>query len=79
MKMAMIEVDAWIRAEAFGDAVRLLLQVHDELVLEVVDDQVEHVAKSVKHIMERVADFDVPLTVNVASGKNWKAMKAVDV
>ena len=79
MKMAMIEVDVWLREQDFGDEVRLLLQVHDELVLEVANDRVEEVAKNIKRIMESVATFNAPLTVEVESGKNWKAMKPVDL
>ena len=79
MKMAMIEVDVWLREQDFGDEARLLLQVHDELVLEVANDRVEEVAKNIKRIMESVATFNAPLTVEVESGKNWKAMKPVDL
>ncbi len=76
MKMAMIKVDEWIKDEGFGDDVRLLLQVHDELVLEVKTDLVSKVSDQLKEIMENVASFNVPLTVEVEVGDNWKEMKS---
>ena len=75
MKMAMIAVDKWINTEGFDDDVKLLLQVHDELVLEVKADLVEKVSDKLKEIMEKVASFEVPLTVDVEVGDNWKEMK----
>lgn len=73
IKLAMIELDAAL-AEADVEAV-LLLQVHDELVLECRKDQLEAVSALLKKIMEKVVTFDVPLTVDVHSGQNWKEAK----
>lgn len=79
MKMAMLQVDAWVRTVTAvpkkKDAVRLLLQVHDELVLEVEDDMVDVAAEAVKKIMETVVTLEVPLAVDVEVGDNWGAMK----
>ena len=50
---------------------RLLLQVHDELVLESPDDQAERAAKIVKKTMEDVSIFDVPVVAEYGVGSNW--------
>ncbi len=70
VKLAMIAVDAWLR-EA-GLATKLVLQVHDELVLEVPDGEIEAVRSELKRRMENVAQLDVPLVVDVGAGPNWE-------
>ena len=67
MKVAMVEV---ARAELPVGA-RMILTVHDELVFEVPDAAVEATGAAVKAIMERAMPLDVPLVVDVGSGKNW--------
>ncbi|MGM0982529.1 MAG: DNA polymerase I [Pseudomonadota bacterium] len=69
IKRAMIDVDAWLSGEDF-DAV-MVMQVHDELVFEVAEDQVEVFIKEVKGRMEGAAKLDVALTVEAESGANW--------
>ena len=69
IKMAMIEVDRWIRDES--PEVRIILQVHDELVLEVPEGDVEAVIDAVKPMMSGVAELAVPLVVEAGSGPNW--------
>jgi DNA polymerase-1 len=54
---------------------RILLQVHDELVLEVPAHEVEQVAKIVKEAMEQSVSLKVPLEVDVNVGKNWADAK----
>lgn len=49
----------------------MLLQVHDELVFEAPDDEVEAVSRLVKEIMENVVDYEVPFTAEVGVGTNW--------
>ena len=49
----------------------MILQIHDELLFEVPDDQVDKIAKKVKHIMENVMTLNVPLVVDISIGKNW--------
>jgi DNA polymerase-1 len=69
IKRAMIAVDAWCARE---DApARLIMQVHDELVLEVRSDAVEPVAEAVRERMTTAAELRVPLRVDVGSGANW--------
>ncbi len=69
IKMAMLAVDSWIKKE--HDAGEMILQIHDELLFEVPDDQVDKVGKKVKLIMENVMNLSVPLVVDISIGKNW--------
>ena len=69
VKMAMIEVDRRIKSGEIE--AKLLLQVHDELVLEVKEDRAEFVANQIKQVMENVASFSVPLAVEAKWAKNW--------
>ena len=69
MKRAMRRVDRALEAEAPG--VRMLLQVHDELVFEVPEDAVDRAKALVKSVMEGAAALDVPLVVDVGAGANW--------
>jgi len=69
VKLAMLRVDARIRES--GSSARLLLQVHDELVLEVPEGEVEVVAAEVKRIMEGALSLDVPLVVEVGRARDW--------
>lgn len=76
MKMAMIAVQQKIQKnKAWGDDVRLLLQVHDELVLEVKKGLEDEVLKMVVHEMKHVADLRVPIEVNTSVGTRWGDMK----
>jgi DNA polymerase-1 len=69
IKRAMIAVDSWCTRE---DApARLIMQVHDELVLEVRSDAVEAVAEAVRERMTTAANLRVPLRVDVGTGANW--------
>lgn len=72
-KLAMIRLAPHL-AEASADA-RLLLQVHDELVLEALEDEVEKIAALAKEAMESAFQLDVPLTVEVSAGRNWRDMQ----
>jgi DNA polymerase-1 len=72
IKLAMPRVEAKLR-EAKLDAL-LLLQVHDELLLEAPEAETEIVAELVKHEMENVHSLNVPLVVDVKVGKNWRDM-----
>jgi DNA polymerase-1 len=53
----------------------MLLQVHDELVFEAPDDEVDAVRPLVKELMEGAATLQVPLVVDVGVGKNWLEAK----
>jgi DNA polymerase I len=69
IKRAMIEVDAWLLSSRV--AARLIMQVHDELVLEAADDAVESLVGQIRAHMIRAADLSVPLKVDVGVGRNW--------
>ncbi len=69
IKLAMIAVQAWIERE--GLATLLLLQVHDELVLEVPDGELARVRAELPPLMTGVAALSVPLAVEVGAGRNW--------
>lgn len=69
IKLAMIEVDKQLAAS--GLDAKMLLQVHDELILEVVEKDAEAAAQLLKNAMEKVIELKVPLKVEVAIGQNW--------
>ena len=69
IKLAMIAVQDWLDRE--GLATRMLLQVHDELVLEVPDTEAERVQRELPGLMTTVAQLRVPLVVDVGVGANW--------
>jgi DNA polymerase-1 len=70
IKMAMVAVENWL--EQSGSKARLLLQVHDELILEVPEDEVESTKEHVRQLMTGVADLKVPLEVGIGVGDNWE-------
>ena len=69
MKLAMLRVNNALKRE--GLDARIVMQVHDELVIEVRDDQIEICMALVKREMEGSAELSVPLTADVSVGKNW--------
>ena len=69
IKMAMIAVQKWIDEEQIKT--RLIMQVHDELVLEVPDVELDTVKRTLTNLMSGVAELSVPLVVNVGVGPNW--------
>ncbi len=73
IKLAMIKLHKRLKSD-FPEA-RLLLQVHDELVLECPRDQAEAVTAVLVETMEGVVDFKAPLTVEAHTGENWKEAK----
>ena len=69
IKLAMIRVDEWCRRE--GAPARLIMQVHDELVLEVREDAVPEVSAVVRDHMVNAGSLSVPLRVDIGTGANW--------
>jgi len=67
--MAMIAVDRWL-AEKNLDS-RLIMQVHDELVLEVPERELAEIKRELPLLMSGVAQLAVPLVVDVGAGPNW--------
>ncbi len=69
IKLAMIEVQRWLLTEHLQT--RLIMQVHDELVLEVPDAELAPVKEGLHRLMTGVAELAVPLLVEVGAGPNW--------
>jgi DNA polymerase-1 len=70
IKLAMIAVDKWLKDEKLHT--KLIMQVHDELVLEVPDNEVDLVKTTLPELMQNVAKLDVPLLAEVGVGSNWE-------
>ena len=70
IKLAMIAVQGWISTSRMMS--RLIMQVHDELVLEVPESEIDSVKSDLPKLMNSVATFDVPLAVDVGVGPNWE-------
>jgi DNA polymerase-1 len=73
VKIAMLHVDDAIKRE--GLRARMLMQVHDELLLEAPDDEAERTAEIVKREMEKAVELDVPLLVEIGIADNWMDAK----
>ena len=69
IKLAMIAVDQWMALES--PPVRMVMQVHDELVFEVKDDYLEQARSIISQKMSEALKLDVPLIVDVGTGNNW--------
>jgi len=69
IKRAMIAVDGWVQSSRIP--ARLIMQVHDELVLEVADEAVESIVGQLRDHMAQAAQLAVPLKVDVGVGRNW--------
>ena len=73
IKLAMIEIHRSIKKEEMP--AKMILQVHDELLFEIPEPQVEDVARRIVELMETVVKLRVPLKVNVSWGKSWAELK----
>lgn len=73
IKIAMIRIDASLRERAMKS--RMTLQVHDELVFEAPEEEVESLRGLVKEKMEQVHPLNVPLLVEIGAGRNWRDME----
>ena len=71
IKRAMIDIEVWLNKE--HPDVKLIMQVHDELVFEVPEGKVEMLEPEIRNIMTRAAELSVPLLVDIGTGKNWDA------
>jgi DNA polymerase-1 len=70
IKLSMIAVHNWIANDKLGS--RMIMQVHDELVLEVPDSELTLVRNKLPELMSGVAILDVPLVADVGAGPNWE-------
>ena len=69
IKRAMVAIDGWLQDR--GDDAHMLMQVHDELVFEVREDALDAVRDGVRIRMQGAAELDVPLLVDIGSGRSW--------
>jgi len=70
IKRAMLSVDAWLLEEE--PPVKMIMQVHDELVFEVQENYLQTASKKIIQLMESAAELSVPLVVEAGSGENWE-------
>jgi DNA polymerase-1 len=75
MKIAMLHIPPALKSAGLG--AQMLLQVHDELVLEVPKEQLENTVKVARETMESASPLDIPLLTEARSGLNWGEMKVV--
>jgi DNA polymerase-1 len=73
IKLAMLKIDQLIRDRKFTS--QMTLQVHDELLFDVVPEETEELRELVKREMEHVAEFSVPIVADVGIGQNWRDIK----
>lgn len=77
IKKAMIEIDNWIKQKKYGDKVRMVLQVHDELLFEVREDLIKKITPEIVKIMENILTLKVPIVAEAKTGDNWGELKQV--
>jgi len=81
IKLAMIEIDKFLSSKDLNRDVKLLLQVHDELVYEVKENIVDIVAPEIKNIMQNVIDpkkvSGIICVANASAGDNWGEMEGI--
>jgi DNA polymerase-1 len=70
IKLAMVAVQDWLEKDKLQT--KMIMQVHDELVLEVPDAELELVKQKLPELMAGVAELKVPLIAEVGVGKNWE-------
>ena len=73
MKIAMIRVDERLKKD--GSNAKIVLQVHDELLIETPENEIDYVKKILQEEMEAAADISVPLEVSVSTGTDWYETK----
>jgi DNA polymerase-1 len=73
VKIAMLKVDEEFKRAGLG--ARMLMQVHDELLVEVPEKETEQVTEILRHEMETAVSLDVPLVADVGVGENWMDAK----
>lgn len=74
IKMAMIRIDRWLREENIN--AKMIMQVHDELVFEAAENELEQIKEGIRRHMSEVVSLRVPLLVSVGSGDNWDEASA---
>jgi len=72
IKLAMIKIDMKYKN---SDDVKMLLQIHDELIFEVKEDMIDLITEKLIYIMENIFELEVPLKVSLSIGTNWANLK----
>ena len=72
IKLSMVEIHKKYKN---NNNVRMLLQIHDELIFEVKEDISDEIIEDLKQIMENIYELNVPLKVSIAKGKSWQKLK----
>ncbi len=75
IKIAMVRIDEWLDKQ--GKKTRMVLQVHDELVFEVPEPELDEVLEPLVEMMESAMTLSVPLKVDAKVGNNWAEMEEV--
>jgi len=77
MKLAMIKVHNELSEKNFTHCVRMLLQMHDELIFEIKEDSWNTAIPIIKDAMEHACELSVPLTVGISKGKKWGSLEKI--
>ncbi len=77
VKLAMNKVYDWMHKSFKSDEIKMLLQIHDEIVFEIKKNLVKNVVSEIKQIMENITQLKVPLIVEAKSGNNWEDIRPV--
>ncbi len=72
IKLAMIKIDEYIDKEMLNDRIKILLQIHDELLFEIHESILEESISKIKYIMENVVKLKVPLIVDIKISERWE-------
>lgn len=77
IKLAMVKIDEFLKEENLREKVKLVLQIHDELIFEIKEDIAGKIAPEIKKIIEEDYQLKVPLKVEVKAGENWKDLRLI--
>jgi DNA polymerase-1 len=79
IKLAVVKVDQYLKKEGLKDSVKLILQIHDEIIYEVGKDKSEKIASKIKDIMEKAVSLqdtkNIPMSVEYEIGPDWGSLK----
>ncbi|NQU99477.1 MAG: DNA polymerase I, partial [Parcubacteria group bacterium] len=79
IKLAMIKIVNKFNLVEGNSDLRMILQVHDELIFEIKEDKLEEYAKEIKDIMENIYKLDIPLKVDMEVGNSWGRMEDLKI
>lgn len=82
IKIAMIKISEMIKTEVENNPepeIKMLIQVHDELLFEIKEERLDYYAEKIKNIMENIIKLKVPVIVDAKAGNNWGELKILDL